>query len=358
MPRVRSFDELTPNRQWAEEIRRVYSNDIDKVDLQVGMYAEPLPPGFGFSDTAFRVFVLMASRRLKSDRFFTTDFRPEVYRGRDQVGHPHQDEGRAAAPLSRAGAFAGGDAGNAFLPWHKIGPTATATARSTIGSRASRRHWPRSTHERHQRGGAAGRSGAVLGRLTASGSVAGREPLGAGHGDRAAARARVVLTAAARDEAAGGARRRPAGGVGARGPAPPPRGGPAAARRADGGGLGGRAIREVLGRSADVYASDAGAKAKGMSHFQPQALTLSRGEEWRDRRNFAESVLAARERLHPSALRFVDVVADEIGRLPGELALDWSAWEGLFDHVTLRVIFGDAAREELAADGAAGEAHG
>ncbi len=106
------------------------------------------------------------------------------------------------------------------------------------------------------------------------------------------------------------------------------------------------AIREVLGRSADVYASDAGAKAKGMSHFQPQALTLSRGEEWRDRRNFAESVLAARERLHPSALRFVDVVADEIGRLPGELALDWSAWEGLFDHVTLRVIFGDAAREE------------
>lgn len=135
-------------------------------------------------------------------------------------------------------------------------------------------------------------------------------------------------------------------------------GGPAAARRADGGGLGGRAIREVLGRSADVYASDAGAKAKGMSHFQPQALTLSRGEEWRDRRNFAESVLAARERLRPSALRFVDVVADEIGRLPGELALDWSAWEGLFDHVTLRVIFGDAAREELAADGAAGEAHG
>ena len=38
-----------------------------------------LPPGFGLSDTAFRVFILMASRRLKSDRFFTTDFTPEVY---------------------------------------------------------------------------------------------------------------------------------------------------------------------------------------------------------------------------------------------------------------------------------------
>jgi len=28
----------------------------------------------GFSDTAFRVFILMASRRLKSDRFFTRDY--------------------------------------------------------------------------------------------------------------------------------------------------------------------------------------------------------------------------------------------------------------------------------------------
>ena len=45
----------------------------------VGLYAEPQPKGFGFSDTAFRVFILMASRRLESDRFFTRDYRPEVY---------------------------------------------------------------------------------------------------------------------------------------------------------------------------------------------------------------------------------------------------------------------------------------
>src|SRR4029453_7167689 len=37
------------------------------------------PPGFAFSDTAFRVFLLMASRRLKSDRFFTADYTPSVY---------------------------------------------------------------------------------------------------------------------------------------------------------------------------------------------------------------------------------------------------------------------------------------
>jgi hypothetical protein len=54
-------------------------DSVDDVDLTVGLHAEPPPAGFGFGDTAFRIFILMASRRLKSDRFFTTDFRPEVY---------------------------------------------------------------------------------------------------------------------------------------------------------------------------------------------------------------------------------------------------------------------------------------
>jgi hypothetical protein len=73
-----SFEELTDNPAWAEELRQVYG-DVERVDLMIGMYAEPKPTGFGFSDTAFRVFILMASRRLESDRFFTRDFRPEIY---------------------------------------------------------------------------------------------------------------------------------------------------------------------------------------------------------------------------------------------------------------------------------------
>ncbi len=78
-PRVQSFEELTDNKVWVEELRRIYDNDIDKVDLMVGLYAEKPPAGFGFSDTAFRIFILMASRRLNSDRFFTTDYTPTVY---------------------------------------------------------------------------------------------------------------------------------------------------------------------------------------------------------------------------------------------------------------------------------------
>jgi hypothetical protein len=74
-----SFEALTDDATWAEEIRRVYDGDVERVDLMIGLYAEPKPKGFGFSDTAFRVFILMASRRLKSDRFLSRDYRPEVY---------------------------------------------------------------------------------------------------------------------------------------------------------------------------------------------------------------------------------------------------------------------------------------
>jgi hypothetical protein len=76
---VRTFDELTTNEEWAEEMASVYKGEIEDVDLMIGLYAEPFPKGFGFSDTAFRVFILMASRRLEADRFFTDDYRPEIY---------------------------------------------------------------------------------------------------------------------------------------------------------------------------------------------------------------------------------------------------------------------------------------
>ena len=77
--RATSFEEITSIPGIAATMREIYNGDIDRVDLLVGLLAEDLPQGFGFSDTAFRVFILMASRRLKSDRFFTDDFRPEIY---------------------------------------------------------------------------------------------------------------------------------------------------------------------------------------------------------------------------------------------------------------------------------------
>jgi cytochrome P450 len=109
---------------------------------------------------------------------------------------------------------------------------------------------------------------------------------------------------------------------------------------------GAESIRQVLDHSADLYASDAGAKAKGMSHFQPDALTLSRGEEWQNRRAFTEAVLATSERVHPSARHFLAVINDEVSQMRLSSTLEWDHWERLFDRITLRIIFGDDARSD------------
>jgi hypothetical protein len=77
-PRVRYWEELSNDEDTVRKLRELYRS-IDEVDTMVGLHAEPPPEGFGFSDTAFRVFILMASRRLQSDRFLTVDYRPEVY---------------------------------------------------------------------------------------------------------------------------------------------------------------------------------------------------------------------------------------------------------------------------------------
>ena len=122
---VTSFDEITDNPAWRKQIKEVYNGDLEQVDLMTGLFAEPLPEGFGFSETAFRIFVLMASRRLKSDRFFTDDYRPEIY---TDLGLEYIRKTTMLGVLQRhypqlAPALAG--VTNAFQPWTTIaGPVA------------------------------------------------------------------------------------------------------------------------------------------------------------------------------------------------------------------------------------------
>ena len=55
-------------------------DNIEDVDTIVGVLAESVRPhGFVISETQLQVFILNASRRLFSDRFFTSSFRPEFY---------------------------------------------------------------------------------------------------------------------------------------------------------------------------------------------------------------------------------------------------------------------------------------
>ena len=59
------------------------------------------------------------------------------------------------------------------------------------------------------------------------------------------------------------------------------------------------AIQHVLKNSPSIYGAPA-AKQRGMSHFQPGAVTISHGHEWEERRRFNEAVLYPRE-AHPLA---------------------------------------------------------
>ena len=116
-PPVKSFEELPGDPALAEELRRVYQDDIDRVDVQIGMLVEPLPRGFGFSDTAFRIFILMAGRRLTTDRFFTTDYNTKIYK---QVGMNWIRDNDMSSVLRRhypdlAPSLEG--VKNAFAPW-------------------------------------------------------------------------------------------------------------------------------------------------------------------------------------------------------------------------------------------------
>ncbi len=124
MERVASFAELTDNETWAREMADVYGGDIDKVDLMTGVFAEPLIEGFGFSETAFRVAIVMASRRLKSDRFLTSSFNDETY---TEVGMKWiRDNSMITVLLRHHPALEPALRGveNAFNPWNRIVPAA------------------------------------------------------------------------------------------------------------------------------------------------------------------------------------------------------------------------------------------
>jgi hypothetical protein len=55
-------------------------DNVEDLDVVVGWLAESTRPhGFAISETQFTVFIINASRRLFSDRFFTSSFRPEFY---------------------------------------------------------------------------------------------------------------------------------------------------------------------------------------------------------------------------------------------------------------------------------------
>jgi cytochrome P450 len=106
-------------------------------------------------------------------------------------------------------------------------------------------------------------------------------------------------------------------------------------------------VQRVLERSPDIYA-DGKPKRDGMRVFQPHAVTISRGEDWQDRRRFNEAVLGFGCPVHPNAESILQAIHQEVAverkRLDG--AWTWEHFDALFGRITRRVIFGDQARDD------------
>jgi len=75
----KSIDDLTSDKEERKMLKSVYT-DIEQVDFLVGCLADKdRPDGFAFGIVPYYIFVVMASRRLLSDRFFQEGLTEENY---------------------------------------------------------------------------------------------------------------------------------------------------------------------------------------------------------------------------------------------------------------------------------------
>jgi cytochrome P450 len=103
--------------------------------------------------------------------------------------------------------------------------------------------------------------------------------------------------------------------------------------------LGRGPIRRALEGSPDPFAADPEPKKSAMSHFQPDALTISRGSAWEDRRRFTDAVLGAAQ-----ADAITAIASEEASTLPAQL--DWDTWNRAVRRATRRIILGESAADD------------
>jgi Cytochrome P450 len=109
-------------------------------------------------------------------------------------------------------------------------------------------------------------------------------------------------------------------------------------------------IKRVLDQSPTIYA-EAKPKRKRMSHFQPNALTISRGEEWQDRRRFNAAVL--QNDVHRYADHFLEIIREEITSKTSQgsnVLQSWDDFQELFEKITLQIIFGKGTNDTRLTD--------
>lgn len=59
------WEDLTDDSEVVEALHEVYGDDVEKLDPLVGLHAEKKIKGFAISETAFFIFLLIASRYIQ-----------------------------------------------------------------------------------------------------------------------------------------------------------------------------------------------------------------------------------------------------------------------------------------------------
>ena len=59
---ISKWEDLTDDKDTIKVLREVYDDDVEQLDILVGLMAEKKIKGFAISETAFVIFLIMASR--------------------------------------------------------------------------------------------------------------------------------------------------------------------------------------------------------------------------------------------------------------------------------------------------------
>jgi alpha-dioxygenase len=59
---ISKWEDLTDDKETIKVLEEVYGDDVEELDLLVGLMAEKKIKGFAISETAFAIFIVMATR--------------------------------------------------------------------------------------------------------------------------------------------------------------------------------------------------------------------------------------------------------------------------------------------------------
>ncbi|WRX17619.1 hem peroxidase [Theobroma cacao] len=79
---ISKWEDLTNDNEVIEALREVYEENVDMLDLLVGLHAKKKIKGFAINGTTFFILLLITSRyasMLEADHFFTINFNSQTY---------------------------------------------------------------------------------------------------------------------------------------------------------------------------------------------------------------------------------------------------------------------------------------